>query len=94
MTEMRRPSDPWLVLVIITVHFTLELTDVPQQYTAYVMSYFPLTSPLTVLIRQSVTVFPAMQIALHVLCWFLAVFAIWVSEKLSAGISSKAEKFP
>ncbi len=85
MTEMREAQQiQGMFSLSITVPFYLSnsLMFHPNSTLAYVMSYFPLTSPLTVLIRQSVTVIPAWQMALHVaLLVVFAVFAIWFSGK-------------
>ena len=85
MTEMREAQQiQGMFSLSITVPFYLSnsLMFHPNSTLAYVMSYFPLTSPLTVLIRQSVTVIPAWQMALHVaLLVAFAVFAIWFSGK-------------
>ena len=85
MTEMREAQQIQSMFSLsITVPFYLSNSLIfhPNSTLAYVMSYFPLTSPLTVLIRQSVTVIPAWQMALHVaLLVVFAVFAIWFSGK-------------
>ena len=85
MTEMREAQQiQGMFSLSITVPFYLSnsLMFHPNSTLAYVMSYFPLTSPLTVLIRQSVTEIPAWQMALHVVVLVVfAVFAIWFSGK-------------
>lgn len=85
MTEMREAQQiQSMISLSITVPFYLtnSLMFHPNSTLAYVMSYFPLTSPLTVLIRQSVTVIPAWQMALHVaLLVVFAVFSIWFAGK-------------
>ena len=85
MTEMREAQQiQSMISLSITVPFYLtnSLMFHPNSTLAYVMSYFPLTSPLTILIRQSVTVIPAWQMALHVaLLVVFAVFSIWFAGK-------------
>lgn len=85
MTEMREAQQiqsMFSLSITVPFYFSNSLMFHPNSTLAYVMSYFPLTSPLTILIRQSVTVIPAWQMALHVaLLVAFAVFAIWFSGK-------------
>ena len=85
MTEMREAQQiQGMFSLSMTVPFYLSnsLMLHPNSTLAYVMSYFPLTSPLTILIRQSVTEIPAWQMALHVVVLVVfAIFAIWFSGK-------------
>ena len=85
MTEMREAQQiqgMFSLSITVPLYLSNSLMFHPNSTLAYVMSYFPLTSPLTVLIRQSVTVIPAWQMALHVaLLVAFAVFAIWFSGK-------------
>ena len=85
MTEMREAQQiQGMISLSITVPFYLSnsLMFHPNSTLAYVMSYFPLTSPLTILIRQSITEIPVWQMALHVaLLVVFAIFSIWFSGK-------------
>ena len=85
MTELREAQQiQGMFSLSITIPFYLSTSLMmnPNSTLAYVMSYFPLTSPITVLIRQSVTMIPAWQMVLHVaLLVVFAVLAIWFSGK-------------
>ena len=85
MTELREAQQiQGMFSLSITVPFYLSTSLMynPNSTLAYIMSYFPLTSPITVLIRQSVTQIPAWQITLHIaLLVVFAVLAIWFSGK-------------
>jgi len=54
----------------------------PNGTLAMVLSYFPLTSPITILMRMAFTVVPTWQIALNIaILVFFAVLGIWVAGR-------------
>lgn len=85
MTEMREAQQiqgMFSLSITIPFYMATSLMYHPHSMLAYVMSYFPLTSPLTLLIRQSVTMIPAWQMVLHIaLLVVFAVLAIWFAGK-------------
>jgi ABC-2 type transport system permease protein len=85
MTEMREAQQiSGMFSLPITIPFYLSSTIMmnPNGLLAMVLSYFPLTSPVTILMRMAFTVVPAWQIALNIaILVIFALFAIWFAGR-------------
>lgn len=85
MTEMREAQQiSGMFSLPITIPFYLSSTIMmnPNGLLAMVLSYFPLTSPVTVLMRMAFTVVPAWQIALNIaILVIFALIAIWFAGR-------------
>jgi ABC-2 type transport system permease protein len=54
----------------------------PNGILAVVLSYFPLTAPITILMRSAFTVVPVWELAINItLLVAFAIFAIWFAGK-------------
>ncbi|QRN83125.1 ABC transporter permease [Chloroflexota bacterium] len=77
MTEMREAqqiSGMVSLLFMAPIYAASGIMMNPNGTLAMVLSYFPLTSPITILMRMSFTVVPAWQIAINVI--ILVIFAV------------------
>ncbi len=77
MTEMREAqqiSGMVSLLFMAPIYAASGIMMNPNGTLAMVLSYFPLTSPITILMRMSFTVVPAWQIAINVV--ILVIFAV------------------
>jgi ABC-2 type transport system permease protein len=85
MTEMREAqqiSGMFSLLFMAPIYAASTIMQNPNGTLAIVLSYFPLTSPITILMRMSFTVVPAWQIAINVaLLVVFALLAIWFATK-------------
>ena len=80
--EAQQISGMFSLPMMIPIYLSTAIMTNPNGVLAMVLSYFPLTAPLTVLMRMSFTVVPAWQIAINVVS--LVVFAglaIWFASK-------------
>ena len=85
MTEMREAqqiSGMFSLPFMIPFYVSSAIMMNPNGGLARALSYFPLTAPITILMRMSFTVVPAWQIAITVaILVFCAAFAIWFASK-------------
>ena len=85
MTEMREAqqlSGIFSLLFMVPVYASSAIMMAPNGSLALALSYFPLTAPITVLMRMSFTVVPAWQIAINIASLILfAILAIWFATK-------------
>ena len=85
MTEMREAqqiSGMFSLPFMIPFYVSSAILMNPNGPLAMVLSYFPLTAPITILMRMSFTVVPAWQIAINIATLVIfAIFAIWFATK-------------
>ena len=85
MTEMREAqqiSGMFSLPFMIPFYVSSAIMMNPNGTLAMVLSYFPLTAPITILMRMSFTVVPAWQIAINIATLVIfAIFAIWFATK-------------
>jgi len=85
MTEMREAqqiSGIFSLLFMVPIYASSAIMMAPNGSLAMALSYFPLTAPITVLMRMSFTVIPAWQIVVIVSSLILfAILAIWFATK-------------
>lgn len=85
MTELREAqqiSSMFSLMITVPFYLSSSLMYRPNSTLAYVMSFFPLTSPITILMRQAYSVIPTWQIALHIILLIVyAVLAIWFAGR-------------
>lgn len=85
MTEVREAqqiSGLFSLPMTVPFYLTTSIMTNPNGSLALFLSYFPLTSPITILMRMSLTVVPAWQIALTIgILVVCAVFAIWFAGR-------------
>ncbi|MDY6873274.1 MAG: ABC transporter permease [Chloroflexota bacterium] len=85
MTEVREAqqiSGLFSLPMTIPFYLTSSIMMNPNGPVAMFFSFFPLTSPITTLMRMSLTVVPTWQIALNIGILFVcAVFAIWFAGR-------------
>lgn len=85
MTEMREAQQVSQMISIpmtIPYYLTASIMMNPNGPVAIFLSFFPLTSPITVLMRMTLTVIPTWQIALNIAILVVsAVFAIWFAGR-------------
>ena len=82
MREAQQVSGMVSLPFMIPIYLSSSIMMNPNGTLAMVLSYFPLTSPITVLMRMSFTVVPAWQIAINVATLIIfAILAIWFATK-------------
>jgi ABC-2 type transport system permease protein len=85
MTEVREAqqiSGLFSLPMTVPFYLTSSIMMNPNGPIAIFLSYFPLTSPITILMRMSLTVVPTWQIALTVAILIVfALFAIWFAGR-------------
>jgi ABC-2 type transport system permease protein len=80
--EAQQISGMFSLPMMIPIYLSTAIMTNPNGVLAMVLSYFPLTAPLTVLMRMSFTVVPAWQIAINVVSLVIfAGLAIWFASK-------------
>jgi ABC-2 type transport system permease protein len=85
MTELREAQQFQSLITLpmmIPFYISSSLMMNPNSSLAIILSYFPLTAPLTVLMRMGFTTIPAWQIALNIAGLILyAVLAVWFAGR-------------
>jgi ABC-2 type transport system permease protein len=85
MTQMREAqqiSGMFSLPFMIPFYVSSAIMMNPNGTLAMALSYFPLTAPITILMRMSFTVVPAWQIVINVATLIVfAIFAIWFATK-------------
>jgi len=82
MQEAQQVSGLFSLPIMIPYYISSTLMMNPNGTLAKALSYFPLTAPITVLMRMAFTVVPPWQIAISVAILVLfAVFAIWFAGR-------------
>lgn len=85
MTEMREAqqiSGMFTLPIMVPFYISSSIMMNPNGPVALALSYFPLTAPITLLMRMAFTVVPAWQIALNLsILVIFAVLAIWFAGR-------------
>jgi ABC-2 type transport system permease protein len=85
MTEMREAqqiSGLFSLLIIIPFYVTTPLMNNPNGLLAVVLSYFPLTAPITILMRMAYTSLPLWEIILAIgIMIVFAILAVWFAGR-------------
>jgi len=82
MQEAQQVSGLFSLPIMIPYYVSTSLMMNPNGTLAMVLSYFPLTSPITILMRMAFTVVPVWQIAISItLLVLFAVLAIWFAGR-------------
>ena len=82
MQEAQQVSGLFSLPIMIPYYLSSTLMMNPNGTLAQVLSYFPLTAPITILMRMAFTVIPAWQIAISIsLLVLFAVLAIWFAGR-------------
>ncbi len=81
--ESQQYSVMFTMLAVVPFFFMVNIMDNPNGVIAQVLTYFPFTSPLTVLIRMGVTDIPLWQIAISVGLMILTIMGmLWLVSKI------------
>ena len=85
MTEAREAqqvSGMFSLPIMIPYYLSSVITMNPNGTLAVVLSYFPLTAPITILMRMAFTVVPTWQIVINIIILVIfAALAIWVAGR-------------
>ncbi len=85
MTELREAQQVqglFSLTIMVPYYLSSSLMMNPNSPLAIGLSYFPLTAPVTILMRFSSTVIPVWQITIHILLLIaFAAAAIWFSGR-------------
>jgi ABC-2 type transport system permease protein len=85
MTEMREAqqiSGMFSIPIMVPYYISSAIMMNPNSPLAIALSYFPLTAPITMLMRMAFTVVPVWQIALNIVVLVVfAIFAIWFAGR-------------
>ncbi len=85
MTEMREAqqvSGMFSLLVTVPFYVSTAIMENPNGPLAMVLSFFPLSAPITILLRSAFTVVPTWQLAINIAILVLfAIFAIWFAGR-------------
>jgi ABC-2 type transport system permease protein len=85
MTELREAQQVQGLIslpMMVPYYIATSIIMNPNSTLAVVLSYFPLTSPITLIMRMSFTVIPTWQLALNIAILFaFAIFAIWFAGR-------------
>ena len=85
MTELREAQQFQTLITLpmmVPYYLATPIMMNPNSPMAIVLSYFPITAPLTILIRMGYTVIPAWQLALSISVLFaFAILAIWLAGR-------------
>lgn len=99
MTEMREAqqvSGMFSLSITIPFYVSTIIMENPNGTLAMILSYFPLSAPITILMRMAFTVVPTWQLAINVAILVLfAIFAIWFAGKaFRMGMLQYGKKLP
>ena len=99
MTETREAqqvSGMFSLPIMIPYYLSTVIMMNPNSTLAIILSYFPLTAPITILMRLAFTVIPTWQIVLNIAMLFLfALFAIWFAGRaFRIGMLQYGKKLP
>jgi ABC-2 type transport system permease protein len=85
MTEMREAqqvSGMFSLSITIPFYLSTVIMENPNGTLAMILSFFPLSAPITILMRMAFTVVPTWQLALNIAILVLfAIFSIWFAGK-------------
>ncbi|MFU8827094.1 MAG: ABC transporter permease [Brevefilum sp.] len=85
MTDMREAqqiSGMFSILVTIPFYLVTPIMNNPNSTIAIILSYFPPSAPITVLMRMAFTTLPTWQLTLNVLILVVfAVFSVWLAGR-------------
>ncbi len=80
--EAQQVSGLFSMPIMIPYYLSSTIMMNPNGTLAMFLSYFPLTSPITILMRMAFTVIPTWQISLHIaILTGFAAFAIWFAAR-------------
>lgn len=80
--EAQQISSLFSLLMMIPYYLTSTIMMNPNGALAIALSYFPITAPITLIMRMGFTVVPAWQIAINIaILVVFAIFAIWFAGK-------------
>jgi ABC-2 type transport system permease protein len=82
MREAQQVSSGFSLLVTIPFYVVTPIMMNPNSALAIVLSYFPFSAPITVLLRMAFTTLPAWEITLNILILVIvAVFTVWLAGR-------------
>lgn len=82
MSEAQQVSGLFSLLVTIPFYVVTPIMSNPNGTLALVLSFFPLTAPITILLRMAFTNLPAWQIAVNVVVLsIVAAFSVWLAGR-------------
>ncbi len=82
MREAQQVSSGFSLLVTIPFYVVTPIMMNPNGALAIVLSYFPFSAPITVLLRMAFTTLPAWEITLNILILVIvAVFTVWLAGR-------------
>lgn len=82
MREAQQVSSGFSSLVTIPLFFVTPIMMNPNSTIAVILSYFPPSAPITVLLRMAFTTLPTWQLTLNVLILVVfAVFSVWLAGR-------------
>lgn len=80
--EAQQISSLFSIPMMIPYYLAAVLIENPNSPLAIGLSYFPITAPITILMRMAFTVIPAWQIAINIgILVIFAAFAIWFAGR-------------
>jgi len=80
--EAQQVSGLFTLPITIPFYLTASIMANPNGTLAMILSYFPLTAPITILMRMGLTPIPAWQIAINIITLVVfAIFAIWFAGR-------------
>jgi ABC-2 type transport system permease protein len=82
MSEAQQISGLFSLLITIPFYVTTTIMSNPNGTLALILSFFPLSAPITILIRMAFTTLPTWQITLNVLVLvIIAAFSVWLAGR-------------
>ncbi len=82
MREAQQVSSGFSLLVTIPFYVVTPIMMNPNSALAIILSYFPFSAPITVLLRMAFTTLPAWEITLNILILVIvAIFAVWLAGR-------------
>jgi len=99
MTEMREAqqvSGMFSLSITIPFYVSTIIMENPNGLLAMILSFFPLSAPITVLMRMAFTVVPTWQLAINIAILFIfAIFSIWFAGRaFRMGMLQYGKKLP
>ena len=80
--EAQQISGLFTLPVVIPYWFTMQLMTNPNGPLALVLSFFPLTAPVTITLRAAFTQIPTWQLAVNItILWLCAAGAVWLAAR-------------
>ena len=80
--EAQQVSSLFSLPMMIPYYLASTIIENPNSPLAIILSYFPITSPITILMRMAFTIIPPWQIAINIgILVIFAAFAIWFAGR-------------